>query len=86
MFARGISILISASLDVGNLAAPRPYDGIAEQCGQAAMRALQAPLQFMPPSSRVEEPERWAHVQRGTGQTRDSPCKHGAPSSLSFVL
>ena len=64
MFARGISILTSSSLDVGNIPAPRPYDALAEKCGQDAMRAMQAPLQFMPPSAQMREPERWAKLQR----------------------
>ena len=64
MFARGIAILTSSSLDVGNIPAPRPYDALAESCGRAAMRALQAPLQFMPPSARAEDPARWARIQR----------------------
>ena len=64
MFARGIAVLISSSLDVGNIPAPRPYDALADRCGQAAMRALQAPLQFMPPSERSERPDYWARIQR----------------------
>lgn len=64
MFARGISILISSSLDVGNIPAPRPYDGLADKCGRAAMRALQAPLRFMSPTARRDEPEQWAQLQR----------------------
>ena len=64
MLARGISILISSSLDVGNIPAPRPYEALADACGRAAMRALQAPLRFMPPSERSQQPERWARIQR----------------------
>ena len=64
MFARGISILTSSSLDVGNIPAPRPYDALTEKCGQDAMRALQASLQFMTPSNQAAEPERWARLQR----------------------
>ena len=72
MFARGISILISSSLDVGNIPAPRPYDALADKCGQAAMRALQTPLQFMPPSDRSQQSERWARVQRNRREQLES--------------
>ena len=64
MFTRGISILTSSSLDVGNIPAPRLWDALSEQCGRDAMRAMQSPLQFIPPSVRAKEPERWAQAQR----------------------
>ena len=64
MFARGINILAGSAMDPGNLPVPRPNDALADRCNQAALRALQAEAEFMPPSARAREPERYARIQR----------------------
>ena len=64
MFARGISILTGSAVDPGNIPVPRPSDLLTDRCNQAALRALQAEAEFMPPSERVREPERYARIQR----------------------
>lgn len=64
MFARGISILISSAVDVGNLPAPRPNDRVAEKCAQDALRAMQSELHFMPLSQRLQNPEEYARLQQ----------------------
>ena len=64
MFARGISVLISSSLDAGNLPAPRPSDLVAERCAQDALRSLQTDLQFMPLSLRLQDPDGYNRIQK----------------------
>ena len=64
MFARGISILTGSAVDPGNIPVPRPSDLLTDRCNQAALRALQAEAEFMPPSEREREPERYARIQR----------------------
>ncbi len=64
MFARGISVLISSAMDPGNIPVPRPGDALADRCSQAALRALNAEAEFMAPSARAREPERYARIQR----------------------
>ena len=56
MFSRGISILMSPSVDSGNIQVPRPYDALAENCRSAAAEALQAQSQRMPLSERIANP------------------------------
>ena len=64
MFARGISVLISSSLDAGNLPAPRPSDALAEKCAQDALRAIQSDEQFMPLSRRLQDADGYARIQK----------------------
>ena len=64
MFARGINILAGSAMDPGNLPVPRPNDALADRCNQAALRSMQAEAEFMPPSARMQEPERYARIQR----------------------
>ena len=64
MFARGISILISSSLDAGNIPAPRPSDSLAEKCAQDALRAIQTDARFMPLSQRMQDPDGYAAIQQ----------------------
>ena len=64
MFARGISILTGSAVDPGNIPVPRPSDLLTDRCNQAALRSLQAEAEFMPPSERAREPERYARIQR----------------------
>lgn len=64
MFARGISILISSSLDVGNIPSPRPSDSLAEKCAQDALRVLQTSDPLMPFSQRLRDPDAYVSIQR----------------------
>lgn len=64
MFVRGISILVSSAVDVGNIPAPRPWDGLSAACAQAALRALQAEAEFLPLSARLAHPEAYRKIQR----------------------
>ncbi len=64
MFVRGISILSSSAVDVGNISVPRPWDAWEDACIQGAMRAMQWEAEFMPLSKRLEEPERYRRIQR----------------------
>lgn len=64
MFARGISILLSSAMDVGNIPAPRPSDSLAEKRAQDALRSIQAEAQFMPLSERMHDPDRYARIQQ----------------------
>ena len=64
MFARGISILTGSAVDSGNIPVPRPSDLLTDRCNQAALCALQAEAEFMPPSERAREPERYVRIQR----------------------
>jgi len=64
MFARGISILISSAVDIGNIPAPRPSDSVAEKCAQDALRAIQAADSFMPLSARLQHPEEYIRLQQ----------------------
>ncbi len=64
MFTRGIPVLCGSAVDVGNIPAPRPWDMLVERCGREAMRAMEAPLRYMPLSERIAQGERWAQIQR----------------------
>lgn len=72
MFARGISILLSSAMDVGNLPFPRPWDGVADACARAAMRAMQREAQFMPLSQRLRDSEGYARLQRARREQLES--------------
>lgn len=64
MFVKGIPILTGSAVDVGNISVPRPWDPLSDRCAQAALRAMQAQAQFMSLSARLQEPERYACIQR----------------------
>lgn len=64
MFARGIAVLLSSTVDTGNLPAPRPSDLLADQLNQRALHALQTQPEHMPLSKRIQAPEAYAHIQR----------------------
>lgn len=64
MFARGISILLSSTIDVGNISVPRPWDKLADSCVQGAQRALQSEPEFLSPSQRLRDPPRYRKIQR----------------------
>ena len=64
MFARGISTLISSTVDPGNIPAPRPSDVLAERCAQEAMRALSAEAEYLPLHARLADPEKYARLRR----------------------
>lgn len=64
MFIRGLTILASSAMDVGNIPAPRPWDALeAALLRQSALQAVQAELEFMPVSQRLIEPERYVALQ-----------------------
>lgn len=67
MFARGISILASSNIDVGNVSVPRPWDDLANDCAQAALRAIQAQPELLSLSQRMQD---WTHYRQIQRQRR----------------
>lgn len=64
MFARGISILLSSTIDVGNISVSRPWDKLADDCAQGAQRALQSEPEFLALSQRLHDPQRYRNIQK----------------------
>lgn len=64
MFVRGVPILASSTVDTGNLPAPRPSDALADRLSQIALRALQAPAEYMPLSERLQDPKQYMYLQQ----------------------
>lgn len=64
MFARGIAVLISSTVDTGNLPAPRLSDLLADRLNQQALRALQTQPEHMSLSKRIRDPEAYARIQQ----------------------
>ena len=64
MFSRGSAILMSSSVDPGNIQVPRPYDALAGDCRDAAAQAMRAQGRRMPLSERSTDPAARRRLQR----------------------
>ena len=63
MFSRGLSVLLSPSVDPGNVQVPRPYDALNEECRLAAVKAVQAKRGHMTLTERLGDPSAWHKLQ-----------------------
>lgn len=63
MFAGGITLLSGSTIDIGNIAIPRPNDALSDRLNQAAAEALQHQPEYMAVSERMRDPERYARIQ-----------------------
>ena len=63
MFTKGIPHLSGSSLDPANLAVPRPFDALQEECGANVAAAMTAEDEFLSFSERVANPDAYRQTQ-----------------------